>query len=245
MESNPLAEKAPVGEFSGKALGRVFRCFTEPRAVFAEIAARPTFFWVLLLTVVLSLGVQLVLAPRIDMEATVLQGISRAGKEIPEEQVREAVNTANRFRTFGLVLAPLGALAVTLLLGGVYFLALKVAGSEAEYPPVLSAVAHAGFPPGLTQSVLLSVVASTREPFPAQEIPRLLKSNVAAFLPEDAPRVLSALGGVLDVFNVWYWLLLAWGLAAVGGVSLRKSAGVVAVLWGAWALLQVVLALLR
>ncbi|GBC79257.1 hypothetical protein HRbin09_00473 [bacterium HR09] len=245
MESNPLAEEAPVGEFSGKALGRVFRCFTEPRTVFAEIAARPTFFWVLLLTVVLSLGVQLVLAPRIDMEATVLQWAGQAGQELPEEQVQERVNASRRFRTFALVITPMGALAVTLLLGGVYFLALKVAGSEADYPPVLSAVANAGFPPSLAQSVLLSVVASTREPFPAQEIPRLLKSNVAAFLPEDAPRVLSALGGILDVFNVWRWLLLAWGLAAVGGVSLRKSAGVVAVLWGAWALLQVVLALLR
>ncbi|MFN3413752.1 MAG: hypothetical protein ACK42L_06795, partial [Thermoanaerobaculum sp.] len=99
MESNPLAGKAPVGEFSGEALGRVFRCFTEPRQVFAEISARPMFFWVLLLTVVLSLGVQLVLAPHIDMEATVLQWASQAGKEIREEQVQERVNAARRFRT--------------------------------------------------------------------------------------------------------------------------------------------------
>lgn len=245
MDTPPFSEKAEVGEFSEKALSRVFRCFTEPRKVFAEIAAKPTFFWVLFLTVVLSVSVQLVLSPHIDMEATITQEMSRAGKEIPEERVREAVQAAARFRTLGLVLAPMGALAVTLLLGGLYFLALRVAGSEAEYPPVLSAVAHAGFPPSAAQSVLLAIVASSRESFPAQEIPRLLKSSLASFLPEDAPRALLAFGGVLDVFNLWYWVLLAWGLSAVGGVSVRKSAGVVAVLWGAWAVLQVALALLR
>lgn len=245
METLSSSEKAEVGEFSEKALGRVFRCFTEPRQVFGEIAARPTFFWVLCLTAVLSFSVQLVLSPRIDMEATITQGMSQAGKEITEERLREAVKAAERFRKVGMVLAPMGALAVTLLLGGVYFLALKVAGSEAEYPPVLSAVAHAGFPPSAAQSVLLSVVALARESFPAQEIPGLLKSSVASFLPEDAPKALLAFGGVLDVFNLWYWMLLAWGLAAVGGLSVRKSASVVAVLWGAWTAIRVALALVR
>lgn len=245
MDTPSFSEKTEVGEFSEKALGRVFRCFAEPRKVFAEIAAKPTFFWVLFLTVVLSLSVQLVLSPRIDMEATITQEVQRAGREIPEEKVREAVQAAQRFRAVGTVLGPMGALAVTLLLGGVYFLALKVTGSEVEYPAVLSAVAHAGFPPSAAQSVLLSVVALTRESFPAQAIPRLLKSSLASFLPEDTPKALLALGGVLDVFNLWYWVLLAWGLSAVGGVSVRKSSAVVAVLWGAWALVQMALALLR
>lgn len=245
MDTTTLSERANVREFSGKALGRLFRCFSEPRAVFAEVAAKPTFFWVLAMTVMVSVSVQLVLSPRIDMEATISQQMRRAGKEIPEERVREAVQAAERFRTFGLVLAPMGALAVTLVLGGIYFLALRVVGSEAEYPPVLSVVAHAGFPPSAVQSVLLAIVASHREAFPAQEIPRLLKSSLASFLPEHAPRALVGLGGVLDAFNVWYWVLLAWGLAAVGGVATRKAVGVVAAVWSAWAVLQVALALLR
>lgn len=245
MAVPPSEEKPFVTEFSTNALARVFRCFAEPRKVFAEIAHKPTFFWVLLLSAALTLSVQLVLSPRIDMEATIARSMSQAGREIPEERLQEAVRGAERFRTFGLIVGPLGALAVTFLLGGVYFLALKVVGSEAEYPGVLSTVAHAGFPPSAAQSVLLAVVASTRESFPAQEIPRLLKSNLAAFLPEDAPKALSGLGEVLDIFNVWYWVLLAWGLSTVGKVSLRQSAGVVAVLWGAWTLVRVVLALVR
>ncbi len=245
MASQELQEKLAVGELSRKALGRVFRCFSEPRRVFGELAFRPTFFWVLLLTVFLSLSVQLILSPRIDMEATVTQGMRRAGREVPEEKVREAVQAGERFRTIGLVLAPMGALAVTLLLGGVYFLALKVAGSEAEYPAVLSAVAHAGFPPSAAQSLLLAIVASTRQSFPAQEIPKLLQSNLASFLGEDAPQALVAVGELLDVFNLWYWVLLAWGLAAVGGVPMRKSASIVAVFWGFWAVARVALAFLR
>lgn len=245
MAVPPSEERASVTEFSARALARVFRCFVEPRKVFAEITQKPTFFWVLLLTVAVTLGVQLVISPRIDMEATIARSMSQAGREIPEERLQEAVRGAERFRTFGLILGPSGALAVTLLLAGAYFLALKVVGSEAEYPGVLSAVAHAGFPPSAVQSVLMAVVASARASFPAQSIPKLLKSSLAAFLPEDAPKALAGLGEVLDIFNVWYWVLLAWGLSAVGKVPLRKSAGVVAVLWGAWALVRVALALVR
>lgn len=245
MAVPPTDEQTTVTEFSANAFGRVFRCFTEPRPVFGEIAGKPTFFWVLLLTLAVALGAQLFLSPRIDMEATIAQSMRQAGREVSEEALQEAVKGAERFRVLGLILGPLGVLAVTFLLGGVYFLALRFVGSEAEYPAVLSAVAHAGFPPSAVQSGLMAVVASTRVAFPAQEIPKLLKSNLAAFLPEDAPKGLVALGEVLDIFNVWYWVLLVWGLSAVGKVPLRNAAGIVAVLWGAWTAVRVALALLR
>ncbi|MCS7182743.1 MAG: YIP1 family protein [Thermoanaerobaculum sp.] len=243
MVPHLLEEK--TGELSLRSLHRVARCFYEPKAVFSGVAKAPTFFWVLLLSALLTLGVQVVLVPRIDLEATISQQLSRSGQEISEEQLQEAVKGAQRFQKLALFLAPLGTLAVTALLAGLYFLALKAVGSDAEYPPVLSAVAHAGFPPSVTQSLLLAVVASTRGQLPAQEIPRLVKSNLAAFLPEGAPKMLFGLGQVLDLFNLWYWVLLAWGLSAVGGVSGRKAAGILAVLWGLWAILQMGLALLR
>lgn len=249
MASNrELSEKGdgrPVTEFSPVALVRVFRCFTEPRHVFGEIAQKPTVVWVMALTMALTVGVQLVLTPRIDMEATIAQSLQRGGREVSEQQLQEAVKAGERFRSLGVILGPLGTLAVTFLLGGVYFLGLKVVGSEAEYLRVLSAVAHAGFPPSAVQSLFTSIVAANRPPFPAQEIPRLVKSNVAAFLPADAPKALAGLGQVLDIFNVWYWVLLAWALAAVGGVPARKAAGVVAVCWGFWALFQMALSFLR
>jgi hypothetical protein len=240
QESRP-----PVGEFSSAALARVFRVFWEPAAVFAEIARRPTFFWVLALQFVMVLGVQLVVTPRIDMEATIAQGMGERGQELPAEKLEEQARMASHMQKVGLYVAPLASLAVLALLGGLYFLGLRVVGSATEYPPVFSAVAHASFPPALVSSLLLAGIAATRPSFAAQEIPKLVKSNLAAFLPREAPFWLRGLGGVLDVFNVWYWVLLVLALAAVGRVTRGKAAAVVAVFWGFWAALQVLLAYVR
>jgi len=227
-----------VGEFSLGALLRPLRAFWEPAKVFEEIAGKPTLFWVLLLQAAMVLGVQWVVAPRLDMEATILQSMEQRGQQISPERLAEAVQGAQRFSKVRLVLSPLASVAIMALLAGLYFLAAKAAGSDAEYKPLFSAIAHASFPPSLVASAVFAVVASTRRSFAAQEIPRLVKSSLAAWLPEGVPAFFRGLAGVVDVFNVWYWVLLVMALVTVGGLRRSQAVGIVALFWGIWAVLQ-------
>lgn len=242
--SSPLPER-PVGELSSAALGRLARVFWEPARVFQEIASKPTLVLVLLAQLVLVLVVQMVLLPRVDMEATILESLEERGQQIPPEQLEEHVRRAAKLQKMGIFIAPAGALAVLALLSGLYFLSLRLLGADCEFSPVFSAIAHASWPPALVQSVLLCALAARHASFSAGEIPRLLRSNLAAFLPDDASPFLRGIGSVLDVFNLWYWILLVLALVHVGGVRKGQAGGIVAVWWGLWTAVQVVAAYLR
>jgi hypothetical protein len=57
-------------------------------------------------------------------------------------------------------------------------------------------------------------------------------------LPEGVPAFFRGLAGVVDVFNVWYWVLLVMALVTVGGLRRSQAVGIVALFWGIWAVLQ-------
>lgn len=241
--SSPLAEQ-PVGELSSAALGRLVRVFWEPTRVFQEIATKPTLVLVLLAQLLLVLVVQMVLLPRVDMEATILESLEQRGQQIPPEQLEEHVRRAAKLQKMSILIAPAGALAVLALLSGLYFLSLRVIGADCEFAPVFSAIAHASWPPALVQSAIFCALAARQTSFSAREIPRLLRSHLAAFLPNDALPFLRGIGRVLDVFNVWYWILLVLALVHVGRVRKGQAVGIVAVWWGLWAAVQVAAAYL-
>ena len=241
----PPTPAPEVGELSGAALARVWRVFTAPLDVFREIAARPTWLWPLVVMVVLSVVGQLVVAPRIDFDATIRQSMEQGGRQLTDEQMDQAISISKKVAKVTMFVSPLFVPVLYLLIGGLYFLLLKLLGSEAEYGRVFSGTLFAVLPADIVKSVLLTVVASQKEAFPATELETMLKSNVAAWLPESAPGATVALGGVLDIFNVWKWILLVLALEVIGRVERKKAVGLVAAVWGVWALVLMALRALR
>jgi hypothetical protein len=213
--------------------------------VFGELSSRPTWLLGLLLVVVVSIAAQSIITPRIDFEATLRRAIAespRAAERLPEERIAETAEAQRKVANVIRYTAPATVAIMFLVLGGVYFLGLKVVGSTVEYRPVFAAVLHATVPATVVSSLLLSIVAMRRESYAAQELETMLKSNLAAFLDPEAPEFLTTLARTLDVFNLWQWVLLAIGLAVVGRVSRGRAAAVVAVIWGAWAIGKAALA---
>jgi hypothetical protein len=64
----------------------------------------------------------------------------------------------------------------------------------------------------------------------------VVKSNLAAFLPADAPGWLQAPAQYLSVFSVWTVILLVIGFATVGGVTRNRALVVALVPWIAFML---------
>lgn len=236
----PLAPAPPGG-----GLPRVFRVFTEPVAVFRELATSPTWLAPLLVIGCVSVATQLLLVPRLDFEATVRQGMSERVSQMSDEQVNKAVEVGGKMARYSMYASPLAIPVVYLALAGIYFLGLKAMGSLTEYKPVFSTVVHAALPAAVVSSVLLAVVAMQRGSFAAQELERMVRSSLGAWLPPETSKPLLAIAGVLDIFNVWQWVLLVLGLQIVGGVTRAKAVTLVALVWGVWALGKVGLAALR
>jgi hypothetical protein len=244
----PTAPIPPAQEAGGGAVSRLFRVFTEPTAVFHELAATPTWVPPLVFVLVLSVAMQLVVGPRLDMEGTVRQSIaerSQSGQEMSDEQMDRMVEMGSKTGRIMQWLTPVTVPVVFLILAGVYLLGLKAVGSGAEFKPVFATVLHANVPAAVLSSAVLALTAVRRATFTAQELEGMVRSNLGAFLPDTVPKPLVAFARVIDVFNIWQWILLAIGLTIVGKVSRGKVVGVLAVVWGVWALGKMGLAALQ
>lgn len=243
----PTAPIPPAQEASGGAISRLYRVFTSPTEVFGELATSPTWLPPLLLLLVISVGAQVVIGPRLDLDATIRQSLTESsrGRQMSDEEINRAVELGTKTGGVMRWLTPVTVPLIFLIVGGVYFLGLKAVGSNSEFKPVFAAVLHANVPPAVVGTVVLAAAVLRRASYTAQELEGLVKSNLGAFLPDTVPKPLAALAGVIDIFNIWQWILLAIGLTIVGKVKRGKAVTVVAVVWGVWALGKMGLAALR
>ncbi len=69
----------------------------------------------------------------------------------------------------------------------------------------------------------------------------MLATNVGAFLADDAPKWLQSLGSSLEIFWIWFLVLLAVGFAASNPKKINPGSafGVVFGLWLLWVLIKV------
>lgn len=246
-DGDPTDQLAPAGGSSlGAQVSRLFRMFTQPSAALRELLGAPSWLVPLVAMVLVAFAAQLVIAPRLDWEGTVRQSVQEGRRgELSEEAVEQGVEAASKIGRVTMYASPLLAPVMYLLLAGLYFLGLKALGSPTEYKPVFATLLHAVFPPQLVSSVLLAVVASNRGSFIAQDLETMLKSSVAGWLPPETAKPIMAFAGVLDVFNVWQWVLLVLGFQIVGRVSRGKAVALLIVAWGVWAVGKAGLAALQ
>lgn len=226
------------------SLAVIASVFHAPTQAFEALRERPRWWLALAVLVVASLAVQLVVVRHMDMAGTVRERLesSARGRELSEADMERAIEQGAKFAPVGVVVGALAAPIVLLLIGAVYFLGLKLAGSEAEFKPVFSTTLHAMLPPGLVGSALTALVVAQKGMLTASEVGRAVKSNLGAFLSPDAPAALRSAAEVLDIFNLWMWVLLAIGLSIAGRIPRARAATVVAVVWLGWAGIRALMA---
>lgn len=247
QQPQPVASMEAIPEPRKSGLGQVVRMFYEPSAVFRELAAHRAWLWPLILVIVLAIGLQILTAPRLDMEGTIREGLERFGQadRVSAEQIREMAAARGPMQKIGGIVGVLFFVPVVMVvLAALYLVGLKAAGSEAGFGSTFSMLMYASAPPSIVQTVLTGIVAMGRDSFTQGELQKLVRSSLETWLSPDAPKALLALGSVLDLFNVWYWVLLVLGLEIVGRVKRGPAIAIVAVLWGLYTLGKVGLSLL-
>ena len=211
--------------------------FSAPTLAFEALRARPRWWLALAILMASSLTVQMVVVRHMDMAGTVRERLesSARGRELSEAQIEQAIEQGQRFAPLGVVVGVLASPVVLLVISAVYFLGLKLAGSQVEFKPVFATTLHAMLPPGVIGGVLTAVVVAQKGTLTASAVGHAVKSNLAAFLSPGAPAALRSVAQVLDVFNLWMWVLLAIGLSIAGRIPRARAATVVAVVWLGWA----------
>lgn len=207
---NESASGAPVPRLS--LIQRLMGVIVSPGDTFRSVAAHPTWFGVLAVQlVVTSAAYAGFLSTDVGKAAYVDQSVSsfESFGQTVNDQMYEGIR---RQAEYARVIQPVTILifgpVIVAVLAAVLFGAFTVMGGESTYRHVFAVVAHAGVVTMLQPLLTL--------PLNYQQQSMSSATNLAVFLPTlEEGSFLGSLLGVMDLFYIWYAVVLAVGLAAV------------------------------
>src|SRR5437868_13713798 len=125
------------------ASARLAAVFFSPGSVFDDIVRKPTVVVVLLALILSTVGAQVLVVPKLDMEGGLRKQFSH-NANMTEEQKDKAISIAMKLKWVAPAVTVIAFPMQFAILAGLYFLALKLLGSENnDFVRLFSAVAHA------------------------------------------------------------------------------------------------------
>jgi len=240
---NPPAESpSPVSQ-----VGRSAGVFFNPAETFTDIARRPSWLLPLTLLVLVSIGLGIALAQRVNWEEylSARMDASPAAAQLSPEQRQQRIEAGAKYaRLWCYALAPIGMPVTLLFFATLYLGAFNLlANARLNFEQSAGIVAHAMMPL-LVSNILAIIVLVVKDPSTIDpEHP--LASSVYAFLPSDAPEWLQSIGSSIEIFFLWMLVLVSIGFAAANPrkVTRARAFCIVFGLWGGWVLGKVIWAL--
>lgn len=207
---DPTINPVPAPRLS--LLQRIVGVITSPGATFRSVDAHPTWFGVLAVQIVVAgLALGLFLSTDVGKAAFVDQSVSSIESfgQTVNDQMYEGLRRQAEYARYIqpaslLIFAPL----VTALVAGLLFGAFTVLGGESTFRQVFAVVAHAG--------VITMLQPLLTLPLNYQRQSLSSATNLAVFLPMlEEGSFLASMLGFIDLFYVWYIVVLAIGLGVV------------------------------
>jgi len=232
--SGPAAPVQPMGLFD-RLIGVLF----DPTPAFADLAARPTGWWLpLALLMVITVGFIFAFTQRVGWERFMRQQLESSPRvqQLSVEQREQALQQQLRFvPTVAHIQGALAWPVITLVVGGAFLFVFNILlGAQVVFRQAYAVVCY-GCLPQAVGGLLAIVVMFLKDPADF-DLQNPVATNLAAFLdPSATPKWLQALGGSLDLFSFWTLLLLATGFAAAGRkISWSKACTWVVASWVLW-----------
>jgi len=246
-QETPAPEPARISE-AGRLTGVLF----SPGATFEDINRKPTWIVPMVIAVLAALAFSWFLYWHFDegwhqfMRKTLEDRAKQSGRPEPTPQ---DVETALKFaRGFGLVISVLGTIIVNLIIAGVFALGMMFMQAQTTFKKILSVVLWSWAVTSVLQVIVtiasVMVRGSDSGDFNPQKLGSLSATNLGAFLPDDISGFLKALAGRVDIFSIWFLILLTIGLAAISGSRKIKSSSVAPMVFGLWIVTTVIYAAL-
>ncbi|MBZ5535849.1 MAG: YIP1 family protein [Acidobacteriia bacterium] len=219
-------------------LERIIGVFFSPKATFEDINRKPD--WIVPLVLLLVLGVVAVYVYflKVDVGGLMLDQIQRAGQpEPPEDRLNSIVKVTKIFYYAGaIVLTPV----IALISSGILFAVTNfIFGAETTFKKVFSVRLYADMVFAL-RTLLAIPVLFVRQPTELGDPSDVVLSNLAWLFPSEN-KIAHAFGKTLDLFWVWYIIVLGIGLVAVSKkLAFKKALIGPIILWGIFTLFVVV-----
>ena len=224
---------APMG-LAARFLG----VLTSPRSTFAAVAAAPRWIGMAVLVILVTMGPQLWFqSTDVGRQATLDESVRRVesfGVKVSDqmyEGMRKSIMEPSMARTA----MSAGAMAVFppiiwAVMAGLLFLVFGVfTGGNATFKQLYAVVVHSG--------VISAVGAALITPLNYARESLTSATNLGVFLPFlPEGSFLARLAGMIDLFLIWWLVVLAIGVAVT---YKKKTGGVAAVLFGIYAVIAI------
>ncbi|MDX1502088.1 MAG: YIP1 family protein [Thermoanaerobaculia bacterium] len=202
-----------------------------PAKTFDGLAARPT--WVVALLVLLLAGVvtSYLAVDRVDFEEAIREQLEARNRPVPDDSGLEGIARVQKI--FAWAVGPVVfASAFYFLAALLFWLGMRLAGSEMGYMPAVSTTLH-GYMPAVVKALVTIPVILGRAEITVEELQTgsLLASNLSFLAPEEAGPVVTSLLSSVDLFSIWSIVLLGMGFSIVGKISRQSATVTVVVVW--------------
>jgi hypothetical protein len=231
-ESTAAAPDAPAISPAGALVGT----FSGPAETFRRLVAHPTWWLPFLLTVVLTGGLFLLSSPKLDWDKTIRDAIekraAKTGQTIPPEVINRQVEQSKKMAGVFLGFALGFTVAAFFVTGLVLWGSARAMGADARYAQLLAIWAHASLPNLVGMILAIPLIATLPDGSATQaSLQGILRSNLGAFLADDAPAALRSVLGSLDLFSFAVLALLVVGFRKLPGLSKGSATAIPIVVW--------------
>ena len=215
--------------------GRAFGIIAAPRATFEAVARSPRWLGVLILTFLAAAGsAALVLETEVGQLALLDQWertASAFGRDVTDADYAAMADASRNGALYAVVTAGMSGPLLVFALSGLLFVAFRGAAPEIAFQQVLAVVAHAGVILALRQLIAAPIVYASETLASPVTLGMFFR-----MLDEASPP--ARFFGIIDLFVVWWTMVLAIGMSVLYRKPTRRLAGVFV---GAYVTLAVVL----
>ncbi|MFY9607565.1 MAG: YIP1 family protein [Blastocatellia bacterium] len=229
-----VQEPARLGPIQ-RLIGTLF----SPGETFEDVNRKPTWMVPALISVVSSIAFMWFLLFHFETgwrEFMKKAMASRSGAAAPTGQDLEMAFMITKWSY--LIFAGVGVVIFILATAGIFALGMMLLQAKTTFKKVLAVVTWCWAATGLLQVIVTIASVLVRggdtSSFNPQEMGSLSAANLGAFLPDGTSAFVKGLASTIDVFSIWFLILLTIGLAAVAGSRKIKSSSVAPLVLGLW-----------
>ena len=234
---------APQAQPAISPFGRITGVFFSPKATFEDIARKPSWVAPLFLMVILATGVGALMNTKVNWGDYIRHKAEENARfaQLSEEQKDQALGGQVKFWSsfsyaFGIVAVPLTVLLFSLIYWGAFNL---FSGAGFRFGTAFGITTHAFLPTAI--SSILALIILPLKTYGDVDPENVVATSLKTFLPETAPKPLEALGTSVELFWIWFLILVAVGFAAANPKKVKRGAAFATVfgLWLAWVVCKV------
>ncbi|MFO7914406.1 MAG: YIP1 family protein [Candidatus Krumholzibacteriales bacterium] len=159
-----------------------------------------------------------------------MQVMSLNERGLSEEQLQMALDRMGTFQVVGYIVAPIAAITIYLLSALVINITANLMSGRSDYRKALSLSIFVGLIP-LVEQIISVVVVRMRGIEAIQSTQDAQISLSLAPLFSDAGNFVNSILKSLSIFSIWYYIVMALGIAAIYRINVKKSAVPVVILW--------------